>query len=188
MGRVKQPLLVLPNPYGMVDHNGQPCLAVKMASPEHVPYGTHRYVGAKIVDAVEVRPAVETRVGDVVHQTAPADHEITWEFSSEPVEVPDIGYYREHISRNGDLIAANKYTAERCGITKFTDPKAFLAAAKELAKKQWDTQHGEGDFDLAEQERAEAKKAREAAAAAATTPAPAPATTKPVSDAKGGAK
>jgi hypothetical protein len=162
MGRAKQTLKVIPNPYGVVDLNGQPCCAVKMASPEHVPYGTHRYVGASIVHAEVVRPAVETKIGNIVHQTATADHDITWEFSTEAVEVPDIGYYREHISRGGDLVAADKATARLCGISEstFIDPKKFLAAAKEAARKAWDDQHGEGDFVKAEQERAEAKAAR----------------------------
>jgi hypothetical protein len=162
MGRAKQTLKVIPNPYGVVDLNGQPCCAVKMASPEHVPYGTHRYVGASIVHAEVVRQAVEVKIGNIVHQTAAADHDITWEFATEPVEVPDIGYYREHISRGGDLVAADKVTARLCGIADkdFLEPKEFLKRAKEAARKAWDDQHGEGDFAEAERERAEAKAAR----------------------------
>jgi len=165
MGRPKQTLKVVPNPYGAIDHNGQPCCAVMCHQGEHVPRGTIRYVGANIVDAAIVRPAVEVSIGGVVHQTQPADHEIVWEFSAEPVDVPNIPYYVEHITRNADLIAADVTTAKLCGISQFVEPSKLLAQSKEAARAEWDAQHGEGDFAKAEQWRAEQKAIRLAAEA-----------------------
>jgi hypothetical protein len=133
-------------------------------------------VGAKISFAEEVRPATEIQIGDIVHQTVSADHEITWEFETEPVEVPDIQYYHEHISRNADLIAADADTARRCGISKFVEPAKILADAREKALTEWDSQHGKGDFVEAEQWRkAQANERAKAVAAKASeqaTPVP----------------
>jgi len=173
MGRAKKTLRVIPNPFGMVDHNGQPCCAVMMGEPFHVPYGAHRFVGAQRVSATLVRPPTETIIGNVVHQTVAPDHDVVWEFSTDVVEVPEHPYYFEHVSR-GDLIAADADTAKRCGISQFVDPRVLLAKAKDFARKEWDDQNGAGDFDAAEQERAQAAADAKAAESAPTEKAKQP--------------
>lgn len=113
----------------------------------------------------------------------------TFDFSHDPVLIPDTPHYR-HAIRHGELIVADEATAKTLGVD-FADPEKVLADHKATALKHWAAAHGEAPPELlahafgppvarklaAEAKakakaEADAKLAAEAAKAAETAPAP----------------
>lgn len=137
-------LRVLPNPWGHVhvyaDGVPRPCVAVQSDMHEHV---AGRYIGAT-ADAVETRPGKTVRVGSKSVTMQSARHELHWTFATEPVELPNTGYYRDRL-KEGSLVAADEATARAANV-KFREPAEVLAEAKARAVATFDDQHGAGAF------------------------------------------
>lgn len=164
-------LLVLPNPWAAIDHQGRPSGVVMCDPVEHVPTRDgepRRFVGAHL-DPVKTRMTREFARGDARSN----EQDTVWVFATKPVDLPNTPYYRERI-RHGELIAADEKTARVAGL-KFADPGKVIEAARASAIAAWETEVGvPGAFAEMEKERAEAeRKALEAAEAARKAAEPA---------------
>jgi hypothetical protein len=141
-----------------------------------------------------VRPARSVQIQGQTFVQREASHDIEWSFDSEPIEIPNTGYYRQRIAY-GELIAADQDTASVCGILpdQFVEPKALLPKLKEAAIKQFDAENGDGAYEYLAAERASSLAA---AAGPETAPVvapsdvskPVPAAKQTLADAKGSAQ
>jgi len=158
---VAKRLKVLPNPWSCIDHLGRPCGVVPCDPVEHV-QAQRRWVGAK-PKAVQTAPRVAHMVKTTLVVVQEAQHDLTWSYSTEPVEVPNTPYYRERV-KQGDLIAADLATANACNLKRFTNPALHERNLKELSIRHFDSRNGEGTFEaLGEERKIRADAALEAA-------------------------
>lgn len=107
-----QMLKVLPNPERELDAKGRPCCAVPWDPIHHS--ALRRWVGAEPTITV-IEKEITVTVAGKKGRIKPAKTDVTWKFSSVPVEVPNSGYYRDHV-RKGALLAADAETARLCGV------------------------------------------------------------------------
>jgi hypothetical protein len=139
---------VLPNPYRVLDADGNPT-AVVPCHPRHAP---GEFVGAtKKLNVLEPAQFVDIKrtVGgkQVVEQKlAQYDRsKATFTFSSEPTTVPAEGavgvYYRDRV-REGSLVAADRSTAQKCGVV-FEDPAVVIAKERDQAAREYERQFKE---------------------------------------------
>lgn len=166
-------LRVLPNPWTHIDHRGLPAGVVRFDYHEH---NTQRgWVGARIATATKTSGAFSEVVNGKVFTTGTDVHEIEWEFATEPVTLPNTGYYRSAVLGDG-LVAADKETAIACGIRaeEFEAPAVHLAKKRAEAIAEFDAHNGEGAFDALAEDRKPV-----VVAPAAPTPVPALAKLKP---------
>lgn len=149
-------LRVLPNPWACIDHMGRPCGTVPCDPVEHVTVD-RRWVGAT-PRARLLNKQESYRVRGVEVVTRGADHDLVWEFATEPVELPNTAYYRERICQ-GDLIAVDQKTLTAAGGGKYDEHLALLESIKSKAIKNFDAVNGEGTFEgfRAEREAASAQ-------------------------------
>lgn len=173
-------LRVLPNPWlhlhPYADGIWRPCCVVACDPVEHSPV-PGRYVGAMPDVAVETVPAATLRVGRSVVRTQRSRHDLYWKFATEPVEIPNTGYYRDQIRQHA-LVAADAETAQAAGV-KFVEPAQVLETEKAAATASFDALYGEGSWTeneaaLAALEKAQAEQ-RAAADKAEPQPIPQPA-------------
>lgn len=166
-----RPLRVLANPYAHLDHHGRP------ASPfPYEPDPIHgdtavRFVGAKRI-VKETKPA--RQIPGMPGRYTQAEHDYSYEFSTEPTLVENTDYYRRAI-KGRDLIAADLESWELAGCDPvlYKDPRQFLAELKEGAQhqhrahygrsseecaKHWDEFHAANAAALAKERADEAKK------------------------------
>ena len=140
-----KPLLVLPNPFLSLDGDGNPAHACPCAA-KHVA-GSAQYVGATRTINVQVasekvtlqspgRPGQKPRTATAI---TPERSKAVYTFTEKPVEIPDLPQYRKAI-QNGDILAADAYTAQRAGIA-FVEPREILARSRDVAAKQWAANH-----------------------------------------------
>lgn len=144
-------LSVLPNPWAAIDHQGRPSGVVLCDPVEHVPTRgdePRRFVGATMA----ARMLREFPPGDPRSN----EQDTTWTFVTEPVALPNTGYYRERI-RSGELIAADSKTSRVAGQKNFVPPATALADARTAAIANWERDVGTpGAFAMLEAERAAA--------------------------------
>lgn len=136
---------VIPNPYRTLDGNGKPT----QVFPCHQKHAPGKFVGAtKTLDVREKATFVnvKSKSGAVRSEVASFDQsKAVFSFSFDPVDVPaegDVGAYYRRGVKTGDLIPANKKTADACGVA-FVDPAEVLAAEKNKAAKEFSLQFGE---------------------------------------------
>jgi hypothetical protein len=129
-------LLVFANPYGQLDHEGRPACAVQYEPDVINGDASLRYVGA-VRSATEIA-AAKPALGIL------AQHDLTWEFSTEPTVVASTHYYHSAL-RHGDLVAANPETWKAAGLPAdaYVDPKIKLARNKAAAIANWQAHYGE---------------------------------------------
>lgn len=130
-------LAVYANPYLHLDADGLPQAALPWDPIGHNP--GRGWVGAEL--KAETGPAYEP--GD----PRQPDHRIWFEFSDEPQVLPDTPYYRMAIAR-GELVIADKATADACGVS-FVDPATALAKHKANALAHRKAHHGDEPACLA---------------------------------------
>ena len=118
-------LSVYANPYAALDHLGRPCGA--FPHDVSIPGMAGRYVGASM-NAVETQPEVKRIIGTAVEVLNHAQHDRTWDFSTELVKVANNRHYVRGI-KDGALFAADEQTASVAGV-KLVPLETALAAAK----------------------------------------------------------
>lgn len=141
-------LQVIPNPYGVLDADGKPTAIV----PCHSRHAPGEFVGATKT-MVELAPAEYVDVAKVVGGRKVIEQKLaqydrskaSFAFLTEPVEVPADGtagaYYRDRV-REGALVAADQYTAGKCGV-QFEQPEKVLTRERDKAAKEFMRQFGE---------------------------------------------
>lgn len=132
-----RPLRVLPNPYLGWGRTGEPSSAIPY-EPDLVNGDTHvRYVGAT-PQWTEIRKAVP-------RSRIEADHHMRFDYQVDaPTVVDNTDYYRRFI-RSGELVAADLETWKLAGgdPKDFTEPKAYLAAAKAACAALYRAHYGD---------------------------------------------
>ncbi len=141
-------LQVIPNPYGVLDADGKPTAIV----PCHSRHAPNEYVGA-MRTMIEIEPAQYVDVKKVVGGQKVIEQKLaqydrskaSFTFSTEPVALPADGtagaYYRDRV-REGSLVAADPFTAQKCGVA-FELPEKVLARERDNAAKEFMRQFGE---------------------------------------------
>lgn len=130
---------VYPNKWLALDALGNPCAVVPIDFNEH---GQGRkWVGCKLA-ATLTKAAVIEKVGKIEQEVSAAVYDSVWTYADGPVEIPLTGYYVARI-KSGDLLIADEESAKTAAVP-YSDPLAALEAAKALAVKGYDAQHGEG--------------------------------------------
>lgn len=141
-------LQVLPNPYRSLDANGKPTAVV----PCHMRHAPGEFVGATKT-MVELDPAQYIDVKRVVNGKQVVEPKLaahdrskaSFTFLTEPVALPADGmvgaYYRDRV-REGALVAADPFTAQKCGVV-FELPAKVLARERDAAAKQFQSLFGE---------------------------------------------
>lgn len=127
----KRTLLVYPNPFHAIDHEGRPA-GVLPLEPEGdgvTTFDDRRFVGATLkAEILQKFPRGDARQS--VQRT-------TFDFSDEPVEVRNTPYYRMAIAR-GEILAADKASALECGIdSTYLEPAKVLLTARDEAIGLW---------------------------------------------------
>lgn len=128
-------LFVLPNPWTGIDTDGR-TYAFPAGFVPHDPkdFPDHSLVGSAI-HSVEVLVAAQARtLGGRTITTSPAIQRTRFWYTTEPVRVPNKGYYINEI-RQGHLIAATVETYVACGFRaeEFVEPDVLLAQLREVA-------------------------------------------------------
>lgn len=117
-------LLVWPNPFHALDHEGRPAgvLSYEPTGNGSTTFDSRRFIGADLKATILEKAIVGT---------AQQSMQRTWfEYLSEPVTVPESPYYKHAIAR-GEIFAADEETARRAGITLgFVEPGELLERAK----------------------------------------------------------
>ena len=116
---------------------------------------TTRYVGATVGDATLLKPEETLTVKGKTAVTAYAQHDVSYKYSVEPVEVPNTPYYQHAVFANdltghSALVAADEATARACGInsTQFVAPLEILEQLRLEAIKRF----AATNTDITEQE------------------------------------
>jgi hypothetical protein len=136
-------LQVLPNPYRTLDADGNPTHAFP-CSIKHAG-NMPMYVGAKYKLVPSGDPSTlgvnAGKVAFAINTGRPKERvRAAYEFSFEPVDVPDEEHYRRGI-RSGDIIAANEATARRSGVP-FRNHAEVLAGERKAAADQFKRERG----------------------------------------------
>jgi len=125
-------LMVLPNPWHTVDHFGRPAGAFPRERHANT-LGHQGYVGAVAVTTTpEPRAAGDLRS---------PEQDTCWQFSKEPVSVPDNKYYRDAL-RSGELLPGDLKSARAAGL-EHREYASLIAAAKIAAEAKWRAAFGE---------------------------------------------
>lgn len=139
----KKTLLVYPNPFVHMDHDGYPAGACPCDMPEHVGMTTRKWVGAELDKGgtflLEKLSKEELHYRDARQQTR-------FKFNfAEPTLLPVTEYYKDRLAGlnilDQEILPANEETARIAGV-KFVDPKAALAKAKAAATARWAAETG----------------------------------------------
>lgn len=141
-------LQVIPNPYRVLDADGKPTAIV----PCHSKHAPGEFVGATrelvVIEPAEFVDLKQNIRGKTSVRTVLAKHDrskASFTFSTEPVSLPMDGvagaYYRRRV-REGSLIAADQFTAQKCGVA-FVAPSDVLAKERAGAAKEFERQFGE---------------------------------------------
>lgn len=144
-------LLVYPNPYAAVDHEGLPS-GVVAGCPEHGQGGLV-YPGASVDEGRTVlldHPDVaEKAAGSAADRQLAAlldrdkarsrPQRTRWKFSREPVPLPATAHYLRCL-RDGDLVPADEATSTAVGL-RHRDPLLALAEARQRAVDEWVAAH-----------------------------------------------
>jgi hypothetical protein len=137
----KKFLLVYPNPFIALDHDGFPAGACQCDMAEHVGMTSRRWVGAELDDKatflLEKLSPEELRYRDARQQTR-----FRFDFS-EPTRLPVTEYYRDRL-RHSEILCADEATAKLAGL-KFVAPAEALAKAKADAAAKWIAMMGPGE-------------------------------------------
>lgn len=185
----KKTLSVYADPYAALDHEGRPAHACP-TDPQHTGE-IRRWVGAalssktRLVDRQDLDENVGKSVDAGLHEHP---QETVFEFApfesstpSEgedviggPITLPETPYYLERI-RHGELIAADVKTAKKAG-SKFSEPKALIAASRAASIAKWFAQHEEYPLFATKAEQAQAEADRLVATGLAPQAVPAKAT------------
>lgn len=141
----KRTLLVWPNPFHALDHEGRPA-GVLPYEPEGngtTTFDDRRFVGAQLKSEITQRfPRGDAR----------QSIQRTWfEFTDVAIRVKNTAYYSQAIAR-GEIFAADEESAKLCGIDKsFLEPGSLLERAREEAAGFWKQQaHEHHDEDVPE--------------------------------------
>ena len=132
-------LLVIPNRYIHLDHNGRPAGAVVQdAGPDARP-GRPRYIGARFA-----AQTVDEKRSDIPNLNLPKQD--SWMVYDEaPSKVLDTDHHRNAL-RTGELFAADEATWRTVFSGKpFVPAATLLAAARAEAIEEWKREHG-GDL------------------------------------------
>lgn len=138
----KQTLLVYPNPFHALDHEGRPACVLPY-EPEGngvTTFDDRRFVGANLKSEIlEKFPQGDAR----------ESRQRTWfDFTAEAVRVRNTAYYQHAIAR-GEIFAADEESAKLCGIQQtFMEPGLLLEQARKDAIGFWAQQaHDEHDAE-----------------------------------------
>lgn len=137
----KRTLLVWPNPFHAVDHEGRPAgvLPYEPVGDGVNTFDDRRFIGAM----VKAEILQKFNAGDgrqTVQRTG-------FVYADEPVRVSDTAYYRHAIAR-GEIFAADAASALLCGIggATFLEAAPLLERARAEAVAEWERQaHEEHD-------------------------------------------
>lgn len=137
----KRTLLVWPNPFHAVDHEGHPAgiLPYEPMGDGVNTFDDRRFIGAMVK-------------AEVIQKFAPGDgrqsvQRTGFVYADEPIRVHDSAYYRHAIAR-GEIFAADAASALLCGIDSgtFLEPGPLLERARVEAIGEWERQaHEEHD-------------------------------------------
>lgn len=130
-------LVVYPNVFAAVDHQGRLSAAVRY-DPEHGKPGVVHFIGAEMRRSPRdglVRNSMKERG---FRQTM---YDTTFEHSLEEQRVPHTDYIKRQV-RDGSLIPANAETARLCNV-KFVDPSVALNNARDKLVQEVKTLYGE---------------------------------------------
>jgi hypothetical protein len=126
-------LLVWPNPFAALDHEGRPH-GILQFEPEGDGVRTfddRRFVGAQLT--AEILGTLPT---SHPNETAQTIQRTTFVYADEPTPVRNTAYYTGAI-RRGELFAADEASATEAGLGRFLDPGKALEAAREGARATW---------------------------------------------------
>lgn len=135
-------LLVWPNPFHALDHEGRPAgvMSYEPTGDGVTTFDSRRFIGASLQSHI-----LEKAIVGTAQQTM----QRTWfDYLDEPVEVPESAYYKHAIAR-GEIFAANAETAARAGISKqtFVEAGELLERAKAEAIDAYERNPPHEDVD-----------------------------------------
>lgn len=144
-------LMLVANPWAAIDEQGRPCGACPRDPAED--NGKLGYVGAR-VEAKVIKPGSSRRIGGKNVPVEFPEHDRTWVFNPEPVCVPNTGFYRDRAGKLPyELFPGDARTAAYLGYREYV-PAAKLIEAERLKRiAEFDAQHGEGTWQMLEDER-----------------------------------
>lgn len=125
-------LLVWPNPFHALDHEGRPhaILPFEAEGDGVSTFDDRRFVGATLT--AEIVGPLPTAHPD---ETAVVTQRTTFVFGDEPTTVRNTAYYTGSL-RRGELLAADEASANEAGLP-FVEPGKALESAREGAKASW---------------------------------------------------
>lgn len=134
-------LLVYPNPFHALDHEGHPAgvLSYEPTGDGVKTFDSRRFIGASLQSHI---------LDKAIEGTAQQTTQRTWfDYNDDPIEVPESPYYKHAIAR-GEIFAADAETARRAGISlSFVDPQTLLERAKAEAIDAYERNTPHEDLD-----------------------------------------
>ena len=144
-------LMLVANPWAAIDDEGRPCGACRRDPVEDNP--KLGYIGA-VLKVEVVSPGSVRKIGKHEQVTEAPGQIRTWEFSADPVRVPNTAYYRDRAGRAPfELFPGDETTARYLGYKNFKSSADLVAAHRALRISEFDAQHGEGSWQMLEDER-----------------------------------
>ena len=144
-------LMLVANPWAAIDEQGRPCGACPRDTVED--NGALGYVGARL-EAKLIKAGSYRRVGNKDVILEHPEHDRTWVFATEPVRVPNTGFYRDRAGKSPyELFPGDAKTAAYLGYRDFVSAEKLIAEHRALRIAEFDAQHGEGSWQELEDER-----------------------------------
>jgi hypothetical protein len=163
----KRPLVVVPNKYHHLDHNGFPAAAYPYDSDYAA--GRRLFVGASIDvektvvhDARGAEPMAKGKGAFIGTMIRGPVQDLRWAFSAAPVEIEDTIHHRAGV-KEGALIAADGFTsrATRAAGAPPVPWEKALAESRAVAIDLWKREHdGEDPAFVAEEQAAKTAGAK----------------------------
>lgn len=131
-------LKVLPNPFFALDADGMPSCHVRL-DPEVGREGVIEFIG--VVVSKDVLTGADAPKDNAKRDPQFRKRSTTFVWAQGPVEIPVTAYHVERV-RSGEILAADKATAQACKIW-FVEPAVAIAQTKKREIAAWVASHGE---------------------------------------------
>lgn len=141
MSTLRTKLLVWPNPFHALDHEGHPAgiLPVEPSGDGVKTFDDRAFVGARL--------NAEFTFKAIVGTAQASEQRSKFAYTDEPVEVPATPYYKHAIAR-GEIFAADDFSAKAAGISLgYVDPAELLERARAESIEAYERNPPHEDLD-----------------------------------------